>query len=55
MIFKLESHQLWMRHQRLGRTFTIPTNCVVGLRVYACLFRHPSSVELSALEPHEEY
>ena len=55
VIFKLEAHQLSMRHQRLGRTFTIPTNGAVGLRVHACFLRNPSSVELSAVEPHEEF
>ena len=55
VIFKLEAQQLSMRHQRLGQTFTISTNGVAGLRVHACLCRLPSSVELSAVEPHEEY
>ena len=55
VIFKLEAQQLSMRHQRLGQTFTIPTNGVAGLRVHACMCCLPSSVELSAVEPHEEY
>eukprot|EP01043_Picozoa_sp_COSAG02_P042185 COSAG02_NODE_3562_length_6554_cov_8.462277_5_plen_551_part_00 len=55
VIFKLEAHQLSMRHQRLGRTFTIPTNGAGGLRVHANLNCHPSSVALSPAEPHEEY
>ena len=55
-VFKLEAQQLSMRVRRLGaQTFTMPTNGVQNLRVHVVLYSHPSRVQLSRVEAHEEY
>ena len=55
-VFKLEAHQLSLRVQRLGaQTFTVPTNGVPNLRVFACLHSEGNRVQLSRAEPGEEY
>ena len=55
-VFKLEAHQLSLRAQRLGaQTFTVPTNGVPNLRVFACLHSEGNRVQLSRAEPGEEY
>jgi len=55
-VFKLEQHQLSMHHQRLGRTFTMPTNGVQNLRVHVCFGGSSENrVQLTRAEPHEQY
>ena len=59
VIFKLEAHHgtssRCAKHQRLGRTFTIPTYGAAGLGIHASGYTQPSNFELSAVEPDEEY
>ena len=53
---KLEAHQLSLRVQRLGaQTFTVPTNGVQNLRVFACLYPSANRVQLSRAGAGEEY
>lgn len=55
-VFKLDQHQLSMRSQRLGQTFTMPTLGFQNLRIHVCFGRSTQNrVQVARAEPHEHF
>lgn len=54
-VLKLEAAQLSVRIQRLGETFSMPTNGAQNLRVWICMHGKGTALQVSPAELHEEY